>query len=40
MKPVMSIQFILHDLDASFVVFIPEVELKTSEARSVLPETV
>lgn len=26
------------DLDASFVVFIPEVELKTSEARSVLPE--
>ncbi|QCR34012.1 homoserine kinase [Lysinibacillus sp. SGAir0095] len=26
------------DLDASFVVFIPDVELKTSEARRVLPE--
>ncbi|MDN4495219.1 homoserine kinase [Ureibacillus aquaedulcis] len=26
------------DLDASFVVFIPKVELKTSEARKVLPE--
>lgn len=26
------------DLDASFVVFIPEVELKTSEARNVLPK--
>lgn len=26
------------DLDASFVVFIPEVELKTSEARKVLPD--
>lgn len=26
------------DLDTSFVVFIPQVELKTSEARSVLPE--
>ncbi|HWL26936.1 MAG TPA: homoserine kinase [Ureibacillus sp.] len=29
----------IKDLDASFVVFIPNVELKTSEARSVLPET-
>ncbi|CAM5206258.1 Homoserine kinase OS=Ureibacillus acetophenoni OX=614649 GN=thrB PE=3 SV=1 [Ureibacillus acetophenoni] len=27
------------DLDASFVVFIPDVELKTSEARGVLPNT-
>lgn len=27
------------DLDASFVVFIPDVELKTSEARGVLPQT-
>ncbi len=28
----------IQDLDASFVVFIPNVELKTSEARKVLPE--
>ncbi|RHW34922.1 homoserine kinase [Lysinibacillus yapensis] len=28
----------VQDLDASFVVFIPHVELKTSEARKVLPE--
>jgi homoserine kinase len=29
---------LVQDLDASFVVFIPSVELKTSEARKVLPE--
>ena len=28
----------IQDLDASFVVFIPTVELKTTEARSVLPD--
>lgn len=28
----------VHDLEASFVLFIPNVELKTSEARNVLPE--
>nr|WP_106781644.1 homoserine kinase [Lysinibacillus timonensis] len=27
------------DLDASFVVFVPDVELKTAEARKVLPES-
>ena len=29
----------IHDLDASFVLFIPNVKLKTSEARNVLPQT-
>ncbi|MFJ7737091.1 homoserine kinase [Lysinibacillus sp. NPDC097287] len=28
----------INDIEASFVVYIPDVELKTSEARSVLPE--
>lgn len=29
----------IHDLEASFVLFIPNVKLKTSEARDVLPKT-
>lgn len=28
----------IHEIDASFVVYVPDVELKTSESRSVLPE--
>jgi len=30
--------FHVNDIDAAFVVFVPDVELKTSESRSVLPE--
>lgn len=30
--------FHINDIDASFVVYVPDVELKTSESRSVLPE--
>ncbi len=30
--------FHVNNIDASFVVFVPDVELKTSESRSVLPE--
>ncbi|OXS72313.1 homoserine kinase [Lysinibacillus sp. KCTC 33748] len=30
--------FHVNDIEASFVVYVPDVELKTSEARSVLPE--
>ena len=38
MKQVIVDTIHVHDIDASFVVFIPNVELKTSEARDVLPE--
>ncbi len=30
--------FHINDIDASFIVYVPDVELKTSESRSVLPE--
>lgn len=30
--------FHINDIEASFVVYVPDVELKTSESRSVLPE--